>query len=382
MFLDETISNEREKHKMEIYPSKRNRFLKYIYLFLLSLLIPICVLLYIFNISFDTKLGVLGTVIGLIAMSITIHIAKIQDKQLGVLEAIGIKTNGTTEKLEKIGKQTKETTETLHTNSAIQKNREKFFRKEKNENYTLIFPVDHEGKTLPLINSADSYAMHVISNHLGVNDLDFKPISRNTNEDFWKSGDLKCNAILMCDVNPALKQLFKFNEIGNKETSNTDNLPCWFEECKTVDSYCNGKTIRIVIHDERINLHQKLDSPSEECCVEASSPKYENKEYRPQNEIQSDYGILARISKDDYKYIIIAGIHGYGTWITASFLNNLLRGTYQDEIYKKVFFGDNDFIAVIYGLFDTKKLYVSNENIGVHQKYCWKREASEWKQVL
>ncbi|MPM95443.1 hypothetical protein SDC9_142597 [bioreactor metagenome] len=125
-----------------------------------------------------------------------------------------------------------------------------------------------------------------------------------------------------------------------------------------------------------------MDSPSEECCVEASSPKYENKEYRPQNEIQSDYGILARISKDDYKYIIIAGIHGYGTWITASFLNNLLRGTYQDEIYKKVFFGDNDFIAVIYGLFDTKKLYVSNENIGVHQKYCWKREASEWKQVL
>jgi hypothetical protein len=60
---------------------------------------------------------------------------------------------------------------------------------------------------------------------------------------------------------------------------------------------------------------------------------------------------LARLSNDNYKYIIIAGIHGYSTWITASFLNNLLwKG---NKKYHDLFFGKKDFIAIIKGEFDT-----------------------------
>lgn len=327
---------------------------------------------YNYHVNIDTKLGIIGIIFALISLFITINISKSQEKQLCELEDIGIKT--------------RETTEALQTSSAIQKNRSDFFiRKNINDKYKLIFPVGYEGKTLPLINAADSYAMHVISDHLGVDGVDLQPIPRNSPKDYMNSEYFKCNSILMCDVNPALKQLFKYNESNAAYQSNPDKFPAWFEEYDTDPSYCSGKTICIAVYDNVNNIYLKLKSPSEDCCTKAS--KYDKDVvFEPEQEVQSDYGIFARITKGEYKYIILAGIHGYGTWIVASFLNNLLYGKYKDEDnYNEIFFGEKDFIAVIYGFFNTKKLFVDNERIGIFQKLWWTKDSSsssEWKQIL
>jgi hypothetical protein len=107
-------------------------------------------------------------ILSLFGFLITFSISWTQSKQL--------------DKLKEVGEETKDIAETLHTNAEIQKNIKHFFRqnsKDKKDNYNLFLPVDYNKKTLPLINAADSYAMYVISNHLGV-DLDLNLIERNT----------------------------------------------------------------------------------------------------------------------------------------------------------------------------------------------------------
>jgi len=103
--------------------------------------------------------------------------------------------------------------------------------------------------TLPLINAAASYAMYMISSHLGI-DLDIRPIAVNfPGEDNFSSSELNCNAILLCDVNPALKQLVKFDEIDTKTKiePNMDDLPCWFVEYETGTTY--RRSLKINVYD-------------------------------------------------------------------------------------------------------------------------------------
>jgi hypothetical protein len=159
-------------------------------------------------------------------------------------------------------------------------------------------------------------------------------------------------------MNPALKQLFKFNHSGTNANSNIDNLACWFEEYGTT-TYNTEKAIRLAVNYK--DIHDKLLSPSEDCFT-FTSKLDQNNEFNTNPKIKSDLGIFARISKNGYKYIIIAGIHGSGTWIIASFLNNHLYGKYKNEDkFNKIFFDEKDFIAVIFGYFDTKKLVVDEK---------------------
>jgi hypothetical protein len=101
---------------------------------------------------YDLKIDTIATILALIALVITIDIARIQDEQLS-----------------KIGFETKETTINLKTNSVLQENEDNFFlRKNEHTEYKLICPLILIKKPLPLINAADSYAMYVITSHLGV----------------------------------------------------------------------------------------------------------------------------------------------------------------------------------------------------------------------
>ncbi len=64
-----------------------------------------------------------------------------------------------------------------------------------------------------------------------------------------------------------------------------------------------------------------------------------------------DFGVLARLSKGDDKIIVIAGIHQYGTWIVAEFLNKVIRGESDDKFFNAAFDGGNDFVIIIHGNF-------------------------------
>ena len=330
---------------------KKKYFLKYIYSILIILL---CYILYTYNII-DTILEINPIVLALIALCITIEIALTQNKQLN--------------KLRDIGYETKETTIKLNTNSAVQQRIKKFFPLEyPRGKYKLFFPVDYVKKTLPLINAADSYATHVISTHLGVDHLDLKPYARECSS----IGNIKlnCDAILICVDNPALNQLYEFKKINSRDSSrsNTD-LPCWFVE----ENDANGwKTHKIWIN----GIDTPLESPADEYCKAANKLKPGQK-YSTNPANRWDYGIFARLRKDDHQYIIIAGIHGYGTWIIASILNDLLQGK-NIENYNHVFFGDEDFIAVIYGEFDAERLLVNSEKSGVLMKNIWMKIDNKW----
>ena len=314
----------------------------------------------------------IGTLFTIIALVISVIIAHRQDGQI--------------KKLDDVGTETKNIASALQIDAATQQNIKNFFPQNKNdenkkeEKYKLFFPGDNKQKTLPLINAGDSYGMYVISGLLGA-DLHLRPIARNAIS--LESGELDCNAILLCDVNIALKELFGFIELTdlNERKPNKSKLPCWFATYDTKLKYPDskyGNSLLINIHDTGTNLKRILISPSEESCKVAAELK-DNEPFIAKS-IQEDYGIIARLSKDKYKYIVIAGIHGYGTLIVASFLDNLIRGKkyFDIEKYQETFFGNNDFISIIRGDFDPTNFLVTRS--GILDGYIWVNDDDkEWK---
>ena len=220
--------------------------------------------------------------------------------------------------------------------------------------------------------------MYVISGLLGA-DLRLRPIARHATS--IKREELDCNAILLCDVNIALRELFEFNKLTdlNERKPNKNDLPCWFATYDSTLKYPDsryGDSFIINIYDTKIKLMKILFSQSEESCIEAI--KLGDDEPFRAKSIQEDYGIIARLSTEDHKYIVIAGIHGYGTPIVASFLDDLIRGkkSFDIEKYQNTFFSDNDFISVIHGDFDPTNFLVTRH--GIPNGYVWVKDGKEW----
>lgn len=329
------------------------------------LLITIPSILYYINIPMEFILAI-------IAIYITIFIAHTQVNQL--------------KKLEDIGNQTKETTEKLKTESIIRKNINILFPlKDKGKKYKCFFPVEYKAKPLPMINQGDFYAIHVVSTCLGEDNLDLEPIAKDHPS---AEISLESNAIFICapHANPALKMLFDIKEIkSNSDEKQLEDenwpvkeldLPCWFVEDSRENSR-NAKSIwitrKIWIYGE--NIKDLLKSPAEDSYKDAHGLE-EGKEFKYKTNNQQDLGIFARINKNDNQYVIIAGLHQYGTWIVGSFLSKLLDGENVD--YRSTFLSGNDFIAVIWGEFNNKKLTINSERMGVFMKYIWTKESGKW----
>lgn len=326
-------------------------------LFKLISFIGVFILLYILYYLTINNMSITLSSVGVL---ITIYVAIMQSPQIN--------------RLTNIAGETKAITETLGTNAIKEKNVKNFFPRKDDKKYKLFYPVDNEGRTLPLINEADSYATHVISDLLGVNYLELRPVARYDEMCDASLDDVgKGNAIILCDVNPALKRF-------ESEYKDMKDLPCWFEECDSVidvlKKYNKGKTIKIAVRSTEKHGSDEYTSPSEQCCIDATESI--NKKYKPEETFQKDYGILARLSNDEFKYIIIAGIHGYGTWITASYLNHLLwKGS---KNYNNLYFGENDFVAIIKGEFDTMNLFSDVESMRVVD--IWQKDARGWTKFL
>ncbi|MCG2736072.1 MAG: hypothetical protein L6282_06715 [Candidatus Methanoperedenaceae archaeon] len=353
----------------------KTNFLKYI--FVISLVITgfYIGLLILFRDIFT------DIILTLIAIDITIFIAWTQEKQLRNQEQ-------QLNKLEDIGNHTKETTEKLKTDSIILSIIKKFFiLRDLGKKYQLFFPVEYDVKPLPLINQGDFYAIHVVSSRIGEDNLYLETITKDTKFD---KISIDGDAIFICapHANPALKKIYDFKKIENDEAiSKLENekwpfeeldLPCWFVEDHrdySRNAERKWKTRKIWVYDTK----ELLESPAEN-CYRAAYEKGKGKEFKCTTDIQQDYGILARVNKNDKQYIIIAGLHQYGTWIVASFLSNLLGGKNVD--YKSTFLNENDFIAVIWGEYNNKKLAVNSESIGVYKKYIWMKESGKWVRIM
>jgi hypothetical protein len=312
-------------------------------------------------------------ILAIFTIVITVFIAVIQQYQLY--------------ELMDIGRQTKATTEKLKTDSLVNENVSNFFllpedKGQKKKKYKCILPVEYRSKPLPFINQGDFYAIHVLSTRLGEDNLDIERITRNESVD---EKLLQGNVIFICEPrsNPALKKLFDIKEIRN-EGDRTQlrkwpldelNIPCWFIE-DFIDTP-NKPVRKIKIYDG--SLEEWFKSPAEECYMRADNLE-QGKKFICDVNIQRDYGIFARLNRGNDQYIIISGLHQYGTWIVASFLSNLLGG--KDVVYKSTFLSNKDFIAVITGEFDNEKLTVNSESIGVPNQYIWTKKDNTWTRML
>lgn len=322
------------------------------------------ILLYIINISIEIILPI-------DAIFITIFIAITQEDQL--------------KKLEDIGNQTKETTKKLKTDSSIREIVEKFFifkAKGKNkQKINVFFPVEYESRPLPLINQGDFYAIHVLTTRLGEDNLNLIRVPKT--KKFTDRRLLEGSNVFICapPANRALNNVFGFKqfkiESDKKELEKWPldelSLPCWFVEDHLHPEHpeIRWPIRKIKVYDGE-NVIDLLTSDAEDCYKKASElPK--GNEFLCTTPIQRDYGIFARINKNGNQYIIISGLHQYGTWIVATFLSNLLSDDKTID-HRSTFLDSKDFIAIITGEYDNEKLSVNGKSIGVHNKYIWTKE--------
>lgn len=280
--------------------------------------------------------------------------------------------------LKSIGMETRETAEALRVDSFTRSRANRFFQLSagSKERYKLIFPHQFKDRPLPSINAGDYYALLVIDRKLGPENIVLHGLDK---EDEISNNLLSGRVILICAhiANPAVKQLFTIHNIKSaqdlEDLPNTD-IPCWFvnDERKSVKRSDDER--KEAIRKIRVSIngtHQLIESPSEGSYIDAA--KLGGKECKIDG-IQEDYGILARIRIDNNIYIIVAGIHQYGTWIVAEFLDGLLSR--EECQYSSVFLGDSDFIGVIWGEFNTEKIKVAE--VKVHHHYLWQKKGCEW----
>jgi hypothetical protein len=342
----------------------------------------------VINAKVDTILAVNALVLTLIALVITIIIAFNQHFQLTSLQSIGEQTKETTTnqleqlaRLQKIGEQTQETTEALRTETKIREAVENFFKisEKHGKKFQLIYPEEYDNKPLPMINQGDFYAIHVVSTRLGEENLLNTPLPLLSGAG-GKTGE---NLIFICSpyANPALKHLYEINTVfritkdkvqvkGEDENfpKVPKGLPCWFVSEEVANK--SRPVRRIWVEDDG----KLIDSPVEDLYEEAFTQR---KKFRHPAKAQDDYGIFGRWHENNCQYIVIAGIHQYGTWIIAYLLSELCYG--RSVRGKDIFLGKQDFIAIIEGVFDYTTLKVKRADILTG--YIWTKNGENWDRV-
>ncbi len=321
------------------------------------------------------------------------------------------------EKQENILEDTHSITTKLSTEASINKMVNKLFLVEpegleSQKKYKIMFPATHLEKPLPLIHQGDFFAIHIISLFLGIDKIEFIDVDGSKNEDINSS---EGNIIFICSpqANAALKAKYpspKFllqgstkttddNE-SNDQSNNIDcksysdlkeffvkeiKLPCWFIEVFVPDSK-NGSEgrweKRIQIYDKDLDGRFREETPLPSPIVSPAEEEYrmaeKDKQYRALNRGRiTDYGIFARITDKNKHFLIIAGIHQYGTWIVGDFLRRLLYQELEDEKQLTIFKSNDDFLALIKGDFASNSLTVITSM--VDDPNLWVKNKDEWE---
>lgn len=353
-------------------------------------------------------LSIISLLLGLISLVIMVVIALRQGlvlKQQGVVlkqsHQINDKTLGIAEETKNIGVETKSITEKLATDYFIQEKSSRLFltRKKSSElsqRYKIVYPVKYTDRPLPLINQGDFYAIHILSVALGLERIDLKEIE--SEQISFDNNLTKGNVIFICSpqANPALNSVFPYATICNQSEKDMNitrqhpccsneeviawfrdkvKLPCWFvDECKVQYDSTGKKELALIkkikIYDNNDDStdisSQALESQAEECY---NAARIRHKKIECSNVV--DYGIFARITKDENQYMIISGIHQYGTWIVSDYINNILRNRKVSKAHLDIYERENDFIGIIIGEYNSKKMSV--EFSSVYGNKLWMR---------
>jgi hypothetical protein len=319
----------------------------------------------------------LGLVVGASGLALSAAIFWLQEKQLN--------------KLKKIGTDTHHTAQKLRADTYARESTEKFFALQKSgKRFKCFFPVFYDQKPLPFIVTGDYHALHILQLLLGPDRLELIPVSeasqspnafpighvsenrsaefRLSSTDKREDGGDTIGEIYLCSpqVNLALGKLAPAFKPGREVPKFLDvELPCWFADKNTSDG-SPQKTIFIPDNGE------ELVSPSEE-YYRAAKKLDEGVEFVPPTEIQKDYGIVLRLTVGQEKFIVIAGLHQYGTWIAGDFLRDLIT---NERVASLDALGDADFLAVVFGEFKSKDLSV--RRFGVLADLLWMRDQGRW----
>jgi hypothetical protein len=174
--------------------------------------------------------------------------------------------------------------------------------------------------------------------------------------------------IYLCSpqANSALEKIAPaFKPNLEKPTFRGVELPCWFAD----KNLGNGEVQKIIFIPEN---GEELLSPAEECYREANKLG-RRAPFGPPSPIQVDYAIVLRLTVGRQKYLTVAGIHQYGTWIAGDFLRSLIT---EERLASTDVLGERDFLAVIFGEFDSRDLSV--RRFGTLRDLLWLRRADTW----
>ena len=317
-------------------------------------------------------------ILAIFGIAISVFIANKQKVQVGELTLIGTKQQEQMTELTSISKDTKETARKLKSDARTREIISVFLGTADKSvgRYTCVFPIFWDQKPLPLITSGDYHAIQVIQNFLGAENVDLLAVAEK------ETAPISGNVIYLCSpkANIALESLAPAVQIINNkcnEEPKFDNiiLPCWFGDATIKDESSGGdKTIKTIWIPEHNHV---LRSPSDDAYINAAKLR-KGDVYKDDTIKRTDYSILMRLSINDNRIVVIAGIHQYGTWTCGDFFQKLIREEIKE--YSEVFMSQDDIVAVIWGEFNAKTF--KTERCGVYEQYLWTRKNNDvWKRV-
>lgn len=239
------------------------------------------------------------------------------------------------------------------------------------EGFNCYSPSEQSRSPLPNIKAGDYYALHKINIVMDTKLFDLIWVE---NDIGWEDKISRDSIFIGSPVaNYALKSI-KLEDEG---------LPFWFQKYADNGFHLkgfDGREIRSPA-DRLYKKHQDNQASSQNCDIEASV---------------QDYAVVARLEINSKIHIIIAGIHQYGTWIAAEFVDRVLQGRHIDNtleslseltennmspqtILQNRMMMKNDFLAVVTGIFDSSNLIVTQVAI---QEFYQRCNNNKWLNVI
>lgn len=246
-----------------------------------------------------------------------------------------------------------------------------------NSNWQVHLPVNYHQKPLPVMAAGDYHALHVISSRLGDDRtfLEFVNVSKGS-DDSSSAVPHDNNSLFLCSplVNKALGKIYP---AVTEENLASGKLPCWFQvgHAQAPDWLCFR-----VLKDHTKHRPVISVGANEAYRICAELPKNTAPVDLPN---QVDRAILARLGAGNRGGtngkidIIMAGIHQFGTWIVADFVDQLIRG--KQKTGQDIFLNSSyEFVAIIEGEFAPNDLRVNWSNLC--GQFLWYRRSgtSQW----
>ncbi|MEO1203074.1 MAG: hypothetical protein AAFX10_10215 [Pseudomonadota bacterium] len=274
-----------------------------------------------------------------------------------------------------IAKQTLILTESIESNEKTRSRVDRFFGKY--TTWQIHLPVSYQRRPLPLVAAGDFFAMHVLSALLGDERATVEFV--NTNPQFVDRQAHQNSSLFLCSpkVNKglgAIYPVFEESKYSADEFHANYKLPCWFQSDhpRSEDWMC----IRALQND---NLAPVIAFAANQ--VYDASQELELGEGPGNLSDQNDHAILARVSQQNRDRgnearldIVMAGVHQFGTWIVAHYVDQLVRGITKAE-NPYLLDTDYEFVAVVDGVFAADQLHVIRS--GLRPNYFWYRRLGE-----